>query len=48
MAYLLGVDLNVLLQLVSDEIEDEVMDKVKEPAHNDERKLQLVSDLHLL
>lgn len=37
--YLLHVDLNVLLQIVAVQIEDQVVDKVKSVAHDDERKL---------
>lgn len=45
-AYLLHINLNVLLQIVAVQIEDQVMDKIKAVAHDDKR--QLISQFRLL
>jgi len=44
--YLLNVDLNVFLQAVAVEVQDQVVDKVKAVAHDDQR--QLVGQLGFL
>lgn len=44
--YLLHIDLNVFLQAVAVQVQDQVVDKIKAVAHNDQR--QLVSQLGFL
>lgn len=38
-AYLLHINLNVLLQIVAVQIKNQVVDEIKAVAHNDERQL---------
>lgn len=45
-AYLLHINLNVLLQIVAVQIKNQVVDKIKAVAHDDER--QLISQFRFL